>query len=261
MDLSSSSRSPQSSRSSQFNHYHWSGDLLSVSFLQDNASWTAFIILLHQYLAALSSSIIKSSSKKIIIKKIRRPFVCLSRGEMQAKLRSEKKDLAEERRRWTMIIIMARIVNMIMIIIMLIIMRIMMIIVLRITPFFTPRRIWWLSFRCRAIGKENREFKTVVDSQQRSITQTLLLLLRILSLVLVLVFSFTNIIVAENLFYSFSFSFSFTNITFADNSIIDENFLVCFSLSFSFTNISVAENIFIVLVLVSVSQTLLLRMF
>merc|ERR1711971_1102023 len=51
----------------------------------------------------------------------RRPFVCLSRGEMQAKLRSEKKDLAEERR------------------------------------------------RCRAIGKENREFKTVVDSQQRMI--------------------------------------------------------------------------------------------
>lgn len=51
----------------------------------------------------------------------RRPFVCQSRSEMQTKLRSEKKDLAEERR------------------------------------------------RCRAIGKENKEFKAVVDSQQRMI--------------------------------------------------------------------------------------------
>ena len=31
----------------------------------------------------------------------KRPFQCLSRGEMQAKLREEKQDLAEERRRWT----------------------------------------------------------------------------------------------------------------------------------------------------------------
>ena len=30
----------------------------------------------------------------------KRPFQCLSRGEMQAKLREEKRDLAEERRRW-----------------------------------------------------------------------------------------------------------------------------------------------------------------
>ena len=29
----------------------------------------------------------------------KRPFQCLSRGEMQAKLREEKRDLAEERRR------------------------------------------------------------------------------------------------------------------------------------------------------------------
>ena len=30
----------------------------------------------------------------------KRPFQCLSRGEMQAKLREEKRDLAEERRRY-----------------------------------------------------------------------------------------------------------------------------------------------------------------
>ena len=29
----------------------------------------------------------------------KRPFVCLSRGEMSSKLRSEKKDMAEERRK------------------------------------------------------------------------------------------------------------------------------------------------------------------
>jgi hypothetical protein len=34
---------------------------------------------------------------------LRRPFVCLSRGEMQANLRAEKKDLAEERRRWDIV--------------------------------------------------------------------------------------------------------------------------------------------------------------
>ena len=49
----------------------------------------------------------------------RRPFVCLSRAEMQDKLKEEKKDLAEERR------------------------------------------------KCRAIGKENKEFKAAVNSQMR----------------------------------------------------------------------------------------------
>merc|ERR1719499_2119369 len=51
----------------------------------------------------------------------KRPFQCLSRGEMQAKLRDEKRDLAEERR------------------------------------------------RCRAIGKENKQFKEAVEAQQRMI--------------------------------------------------------------------------------------------
>merc|ERR1719461_2216739 len=51
----------------------------------------------------------------------KRPFVCLSRGEMQTKLRTEKKDMAEERR------------------------------------------------KCRAISKENKQFKETVEAQERMI--------------------------------------------------------------------------------------------
>ena len=51
----------------------------------------------------------------------KRPFVCLSRGEMQTKLKDEKKDMAEERR------------------------------------------------KCRAISKENKQFKETVEAQERMI--------------------------------------------------------------------------------------------
>ena len=51
----------------------------------------------------------------------KRPFVCLSRGEMQSKMKNEKRDMAEERR------------------------------------------------KCRAIAKENKQFKETVETQSRMI--------------------------------------------------------------------------------------------
>jgi len=63
----------------------------------------------------------RESSKLWRVSLNKRPFVCLSRGEMQSKIRDEKKDMAEERR------------------------------------------------KCRAIAKENKQFKEAVDNQQRMI--------------------------------------------------------------------------------------------
>jgi len=64
---------------------------------------------------------LKETSKLWKVSLNKRPFQCLSRGEMQARLRSEKKDLAEERR------------------------------------------------RCRAISKENKDFKRSVEDQKSMI--------------------------------------------------------------------------------------------